>query len=124
MESTIFIYKEFFAGPNLYQRNAKFYGNKNLNTEEGYMFEFGNNYGFDDALPGNFNIFRQHAQNRIVSAPMAWKYENSGTTDSMGLPCHWKRTLAATGITGFGYTFLQIKTLNDSQNGNLDGRLL
>ncbi|MFR6111696.1 MAG: TonB-dependent receptor domain-containing protein [Dialister invisus] len=45
-----FNYKEFFVAPNLYQLNAAYYGNKNLDPEEGYTFEFGVNHEFDDTL--------------------------------------------------------------------------
>ena len=118
-----FNYKEFFVAPNLYQLNAGFYGNKHLNPEEGYTLEFGINHEFDNTFSGNFNIFRQHAKNRIISDPMTWKYENSGEMDSMGASLSLEKKFTGRWSGGLGYTYLHIRPLNDKQNENLNGRL-
>ena len=94
--------KEFFVAPNLYQLNAAYYGNKNLDPEEGYTFEFGVNHEFDDTLSGTFNIFRQHAKNRIIYDFAASKYANTGNMNSMGFSVTLDKNLISTGARASG----------------------
>ena len=118
-----FNYKEFFVAPNLYQLNAAYYGNKNLDPEEGYTFEFGVNHEFDDTLSGTFNIFRQHAKNRIIYDFAASKYANTGNMNSMGFSVTLDKKLNKYWSAGIGYTYLHINALSATENTNNNGSL-
>lgn len=118
-----FNYKEFFVAPNLYQLNAVYYGNKNLDPEEGYTFEFGVNHEFDDTLSGTFNIFRQHAKNRIIYDFAASKYANTGNMNSMGFSVTLDKKLNKYWSAGIGYTYLHINALSATENTNNNGSL-
>lgn len=118
-----FNYKEFFVAPNLYQLNAAYYGNKDLNPEEGYTFEFGVNHEFDDSLSATFHIFRQHAKNRIIYDFATSKYANTGSQNSMGFGVTMDKKLNDHWSAGIGYTYLHINALSDSENINNNGSL-
>lgn len=116
-------YKEFFVAPDMYQLYASWYGNRNLDPEEGGTWEFGVNHVFDETLSGSFNVFRMHAKNRIIFDSDTWKYKNSGKMDSAGFSLSLNKKLGSHWSIGTGYTYLHIRALSDKENINYNGQL-
>lgn len=81
------------------------------------------NHEFDDTLSGTFNIFRQHAKNRIIYDFAASKYANTGNMNSMGFSVTLDKKLNKYWSAGIGYTYLHINALSATENTNNNGSL-
>lgn len=112
-------YKTFFVAPDLYKLYSS-YGNKDLDPEEGYTFEFGANHEFSDTLTGTFNIFHTHAKNLIQFG--STRYENSGKTNVNGFSLNLNKDFSHHWNAGIGYSYLHMQA-KSGQNINSDGKL-
>ena len=112
-------YKTFFVAPDLYKLYSS-YGNKDLDPEEGYTFEFGANHEFSDTLTGTFNIFHTHAKNLIQFGRT--RYENSGKTNVNGFSLNLNKNFNQHWNAGIGYSYLHMQA-KSGQNINSDGKL-
>lgn len=112
-------YKTFFVAPDLYKLYSS-YGNKDLDPEEGYTFEFGANHEFSDTLTGTFNIFHTHAKNLIQFG--STRYENSGKTNVNGFSLNLNKNFNQHWNAGIGYSYLHMQA-KSGQNINSDGKL-
>lgn len=112
-------YKTFFVAPDLYKLYSS-YGNKDLDPEEGYTFEFGANHEFSDTLTGTFNIFHTHAKNLIQFGRT--RYENSGKTNVNGFSLNLNKDFSHHWNAGIGYSYLHMQA-KSGQNINSDGKL-
>ena len=114
-------YKTFFVAPDLYKLYSS-YGNKDLDPEEGYTFEFGANHEFSDTLTGTFNIFHTHAKNLIQFSSTRSRYENSGKTNVNGFSLNLNKDFSQHWNAGIGYSYLHMQA-KSGQNINSDGKL-
>ena len=112
-------YKTFFVAPDLYKLYSS-YGNKDLDPEEGYTFEFGANHEFSDTLTGTFNIFHTHAKNLIQFGRT--RYENSGKTNVNGFSLNLNKDFSQHWNASIGYSYLHMQA-KSGQNINSDGKL-
>lgn len=112
-------YKTFFVAPDLYKLYSS-YGNKDLDPEEGYTFEFGANHEFSNTLTGTFNIFHTHAKNLIQFGRT--RYENSGKTNVNGFSLNLNKDFSQHWNASIGYSYLHMQA-KSGQNINSDGKL-
>lgn len=113
-------YKTFFVAPDLYKLYSS-YGNKDLDPEEGYTFEFGANHEFSDTLTGTFNIFHTHAKN-LFGSDAAWKAINTGKANVNGFSLNLNKNFNQHWNASIGYSYLHMQA-KSGQNINSDGKL-
>ncbi len=114
-------YKTFFVAPDLYKLYSS-YGNKDLDPEEGYTFEFGANHEFSDTLTGTFNIFHTHAKN-LFGSDAAWKAINTGKANVNGFSLNLNKNFNQHWNASIGYSFIHMPATAPNKNINSDGIL-
>lgn len=114
-------YKTFFVAPDLYKLYSS-YGNKDLDPEEGYTFEFGANHEFSDTLTGTFNIFHTHAKN-LFGSDAAWKAINTGKANVNGFSLNLNKDFNQHWNASIGYSFIHMPATAPDKNINSDGIL-
>lgn len=114
-------YKTFFVAPDLYKLYSS-YGNKDLDPEEGYTFEFGANHEFSDTLTGTFNIFHTHAKN-LFGSDAAWKAINTGKANVNGFSLNLNKNFNQHWNANIGYSFIHMPATAPNKNINSDGLL-
>lgn len=112
-------YKTFFVAPDLYKLYSS-YGNKDLDPEEGYTFEFGANHEFSDTLTGTFNIFHTHAKNLIQYGN---GFENTGKANVNGFSLNLNKDFNQHWNASIGYSFIHMPATAPNKNINSDGIL-
>ena len=115
-------YKEFFVAPDLYQLYDAYFGDKDLNPQEGGTWQFGINKIFDDTLSGTFNVYHTHAKNMIIYDYDTYKYTNSGSVDTNGAGLQLTKQIGKHWTTTFGYTYTHVEG-DESTKSNLNGFL-
>lgn len=112
-------YKTFFVAPDLYKLYSS-YGNKDLDPEEGYTFEFGANHEFSDTLTGTFNIFHTHAKNLIQYGN---GFENTGKANVNGFSLNLNKNFNQHWNASIGYSFIHMPATAPNKNINSNGIL-
>lgn len=114
-------YKRFFVAPKLFQLYSTWYGNRDLNPEEGRTWELGVNHIFNDNLSGVFHVFSRHADN-MIRYDDSYRYYNTGEQDSDGFNLSLNKKFNKNLSADLGYTYLHIEAL-DGKNPNNNGLL-
>lgn len=116
-------YKTFFVAPSLYHLYG-YYGNENLEPQEGNTIEFGINHKFSDSLNGSFNVFHTHAKNMFrVKYTGIWSgyYENTGKANINGFSLNLDKEFSQHWNARVGYTYIHSPSTGEGYNINNDG---
>lgn len=121
-------YNRFFVAPSAYQLFDSYYGNRDLDPEQGYEWTMGVHHKWNDSLSGNASVFVRKTTDKIVYAshptaanPFAGYYDNVEEEKAYGFSADVAKRIGSDWTTRLAYTYTNVKANGQYAGANING---